>query len=136
MATWPTTPIPHEIAEEPLDDPAMVIEFDGGIEQRRSRWHRAKHGFMLTYKALVSVNSSTQAIADHTIIRDFIIARRFKTEAFTFVHPYYPSSIYVCRYDDDILPQTRVSRVHTDISSMSKGGTDVFDMTVKLREIF
>lgn len=130
MATWPTTPPPHSIDSEPIRDPAIVGEYEGGYEVRRSRWHRHRKEFVLTYHGIQSGDSAIQALNDITIIESFIIARRFQTESFTFVHPYYPSSVYVARYNSDVLPKRRLVRTTAD------SGADVWAIEVPIREIF
>lgn len=130
MATWPTTPIPLSVTEEPIADPTIIGEFEGGYEVRRSRWHRAKKEFILTYRALQSGDAPTQAIADFTIIRDFLVARRLQTETFTFGHPYYANSVYVCRYGMETLPQRRLVRTDED------NGTDIWELVVRVKEVF
>lgn len=129
-SSWPNTPNPHFISEEPYVDEAIIVEFEGGIEQRRSRWHRPKKEFVLTYKTLISSNVSVQTIANHATIRDYLVARRFSNESFYFVHPYFPNSVYVVRFVGDGINQVRVARTPTD------GGTDAWEMEVRLREVF
>lgn len=132
MPTWPTTPIPYSINERDADDPVIKSQFEGGYEARRNRWHRYKKGWVLTYRGIESADAPTQAIADFTLIRDFLLARRLEKESFTFADPDFPTSAYTVRYDGgDRLPQIVKSR-----SRDNNQPTVTYEMTIRLTEVF
>lgn len=130
MPTWPTTPIPYDIKSEPLRDYSILTDFESGYQSVRPRWHRPIREFIITYRGIQSGNVPTQQIADFTIIRDFIVARRFQTETFTFGHPYYPNSVYVCRYGADVMPQQR------QVRTADNNGSDIWELVVPIQEVF
>lgn len=127
---WPSIPAPHVIREEPVMDDCLITQFSGGPENRRSRWPRHKKQFTLVYKTIQSGDPTTQNISDHTLIRDFIFAKNFERDSFFFQHPYYPNSIYRVRYNSASLPQQR------DVRTPADSGTDVWNMEIRLVEVF
>ena len=130
VTSFPSTPSPAYIREEPVTEDILIGQFESGYEVRRNRWHRHRKEFVLVYKTITSGDSAVQALENHAAIRDFLFTKRLQRDKFTWTHPYYPNSVYTVRFNGETLSQQRKARTPAD------SGTDIWEMEIKLIEVF
>jgi uncharacterized protein (TIGR02217 family) len=94
MQTYPSTPYPSFVFTKSTEFKTLISQFENGCEQRRAKWSKGKHHFVINYNTLSPTELGT--------LFTFYEARMGSQEAFTFVDPTTQTS-YTCRFEDDNL---------------------------------